>query len=194
MTIKVLCACAIAFLLAIGGASAQNLNQPGGQLNNLNVPSGFQGGTWTPSISGLPTATAAAPNNNTPGSFTYQYQTGSYEIIGRQVTARFNIGIQSVTSSPGGIIGITGLPVVATSAGTPTPDYGICQIEAYNGMSFDTGYSSLSGIITPGTSTVGIVESGSAKTIVMLGGLTNGTTGLTSTPAQIIGVCQYHSP
>lgn len=191
---KIAFAFSVVALLLSGAASGQNLNQPGGQLNNLNVPSGFQGGTWTPVLSGLATTTATTPTNNTPGTFTYQYQTGSYEIIGRQVTARFNLATLSTVVSPGGIIGITGLPVAATLAGTPTPDYGTCQIETYNGMSFDSGYSGLAGIITPGTTIIGLIESGSGKSIAMLGALSGGVVGVTSTPTQIIGVCNYHSP
>ncbi len=186
---------AVALLLVTGQANAQNnLNNPT-QQNNLNLSSPFQQGTWTPVISGLPTSNASTPTNNTPGAFNYQYQIGTYEVIGRQVTARFNVSTTGITtSSPGGIIGITGLPFVATTAGTPTPDYGQCQIEIYNGMNFDSGYSSLAGIITPGTSVIGITESGSGKTLAMLGGLNAGVIGIASTPTQIMGICSYHSP
>ncbi len=158
----------------------QNLNQPGGQLNNLNVPSAFQGGTWLPQLATSGSATSLSMSS----------QAGSYEIIGRQVSIRFN-GASS-TSTAGmtttDILTITGLPI---AAGTSTGDYGVCDVDVFSGVKVATGYGGIAGVITPGASTIMITQAGSNKPWQAIQAANIDNTGGTLT---LIGKCVYHSP
>lgn len=181
---KVLCAVALAMLLAVGHAYAQNLNQPSGQLNNLNTSSSFQGGVWVPVLAGA----------TTNGTLTYSTQAGSYEIIGRQVQVRFAIiGTLTNGTTYGGALQITGLPIAVTSS---TGDYGTCNVDIFGGFTVDSGYGGLAGIVTPGTSTIGLIESGSAKLPLLLGsaGGIGGAMAITSSPVTLVGNCLYRNP
>lgn len=158
-------------------AFAQNLNQPGGQLNNLNLPSGFQGGTWTPTLSGVSTA----------GVFVYGDQAASYEIIGRSVFARFNVSTTSnTTTTAGSGLSIAGLPIAATSS---TSDYGQCNVELFSGVTNTSGYTQLAGVITPGTKTVALYEVGSGQALRLLTG-----NQVDSTTFRLQGFCNYRNP
>lgn len=168
-----------AVLLALGStAHAQNLNQPSGQLNNLNTSSSFQGGTWLPQF-----ATTGSPT-----SLVMTTQAGTYEIVGRQVTVRFNGLSSTSTAGATGQLLLTGLPV---ASGTSTGDYGVCNADIFGGVTLDSGFGSLAGLITPGNTNVFFQEVGSAKTPQAIQ-----ITNVNSTGGSLafVGSCVYHSP
>lgn len=157
---------------------AQNLNQPGGQLNNLNTASSFQGGVWLPQAATLTSASSLVMSG----------QSGTYEIIGRQVTVRFNAITATSTAGATGQLLLTGLPVVSASS---SGDYGLCNLDMFGGITLDSGFGSLAGIISPGTSSVVFTESGTGKAPQALQiGNVNSTGGSLT----LVGSCVYHSP
>jgi hypothetical protein len=62
-------------------------------------------GTWAPGLAG----------SVTPGVITYVVQSGSWEKIGRQVTARFNLSITSGVGINGNLM-LTGLPFTSVNS------------------------------------------------------------------------------
>lgn len=133
----------------------------------------YTAATWMPAIT--TTATAGTP--------AYTTQVGSYEKIGRQVTARFNIVLSGWTGSPTGNIALSGLPVAsANTAG----DVGTCHVVQY----------SVSGLAASNVGITGIVQINS--TVISF--LQNSNTGSsTITAAQagttptLVGWCSYHT-
>lgn len=88
-------------------------------------------GTWTPAIT----------TDGTVGTPAYSVQVGTYEKVGRQVTARFDIQLSGWTGTPTGNISISGLPVTSTSTAN---DFGHCFVGTY----LVTGLAALSYGIT----------------------------------------------
>jgi hypothetical protein len=111
-------------------------------------------GTWTPAVS----ATV------TPGTPAYNVQVGSYEIIGRQVTARFHIELSGWTGSPSGSVLVTGLPVAATATAN---DHGYCVIGFYIASGLASLNYGLTGFITPGESQVRITQNGNVSSATL---------------------------
>ncbi len=177
---RILAAAVLAVSMAffVPFAAAQNLNLPGGQLNNFNTPSGFQGGQWLPLV-----ATLTSTN-----SFTMSTQAGTYEIIGRQVTVRFNAVTSTSTTGASGQLLMTGLPV---AAGSSSSDYGVCNLDQFGGVTLDAGFGGAAGTISPGTATIQFTESGSGKAFQNLLVNNVNTNGGSLT---LVGSCVYHSP
>ena len=140
-------------------------------------PFNYNSGTWTPVIHGASTA----------GTFTYTAQVGTWEQIGWQMTVRFTINVSATSVAPVGAITIIGLPVAAANIAN---DNGVCTLSEIKGVVMDSGYSSLTGLVTPNTSTIQILENAinstsSAPTQIVGGNVTG------STPI-LIGYCNYH--
>lgn len=129
-------------------------------------------GTWTPVIAGSTTA----------GTATYTTQVGSYEVLGRTVIARFDI-VTSALSGGSGNATITGLPVTAANT---TGDAGTCTIAQATGVTTDSGYTAIAGVVSPNTAVVTLYENGSNKTGQpdAVGNLAAATT--------LVGTCIYH--
>jgi hypothetical protein len=133
----------------------------------------YSQGTWTPVLAGATTA----------GTPTYTIQVGSYEIIGRQVTARFTVATSAWAGSPTGNVEITGLPVASSSA---TNDFGSCLVGNYSGVTLSSSTFGIGGLISPG-STVFTLSSGGATTSAAINAATVGAT------VQFVGTCHYHT-
>ena len=104
-------------------------------------------GSWTPTLLG--STGAGAP--------TYTIQVGSYEQVGRTVTARFVIAVTAL-GGPTGSMEIGGLPFPAANVAN---DHGGCFITFMSGVTFDAGYTMLTGVVVENTSIVGLRELGS---------------------------------
>ena len=167
-------------LCGVAYAQTQNLNLPGAAQQNLNTPSVFYQGTWTPIIVG-----SATPGT---GSTVYTIQSGSYEIIGRNVTVRFNVQGAATPGavSDSGNVEIIGLPIAAGGVALSS-DVGVCDIDAFGNVTLSGGFGGLAATITPGQTIIQIVQSGTGKGIAGLP-----VTSL-ATPA-FIGKCSYHAP
>ncbi len=150
----------------LGAATATSINFGGATLSTYTAT------TWTPAIG----------TDATSGTPAYTDQVGSYEQIGRQVTARFRIRLSGWTGSPTGNVQINGLPVASSNTANDT---GVC-FGAFYGV---TGLAALnygiSGLITPGTSSVILFQSGTAGSISI-------TAAQAGTTFFIIGMCNYH--
>jgi hypothetical protein len=126
--------------------------------------------TWTPAIT----------TDATPGTPAYTTQTGTYEQLGRQITARFNITLSGWTGSPTGNVEISGLPVA--DAG----NYGTCVLSFYSGVNLTGAVNGITGLISDTSSTIVLYQSGSTASTKVVA-LTNiGTT------ATLVGLCNYH--
>jgi microcystin-dependent protein len=146
--------------------STQGANNPPAYVTHVES-------TWTPVLVG---STGAGPP-------VYTTQVGSYEIIGRQVTARFNI----VTTGLGGVTGnmqIGGLPVAATAT---TSDTGSCFISRMTGVTLDANYVTLTGQILPSGSVSNLLEIGSGQTTA------NAAVTLFAAATTLVGVCNYRT-
>lgn len=130
---------------------------------------------WTPGIRGQTTAGTASYNT---------FNGGSYEIVGSQVTARFNLLTNSF-SGASGTAQLTGLPVVASGA-LSNIDYGVCMFALISGVSLDTGYAVLTGLITPGAQVANLYESGQGVNSQLIN-ISKFQSGL-----QMVGSCFYH--
>lgn len=165
-------------LIAVALIATSALAQSPPNAASLMVPSGgfplYSSGSWTPGILA----------NGTPGTPVYSTQVGTYEIIGRQVTARFTVQISGWTGSPTGTVQVTGLPV---ASGAAANDLATCAISLYTVTGLAASNFGITGFVSNGTQNV-ILEQ-------------NGTTGTTTiTVAQfgtgsqtIVGVCNYHT-
>lgn len=136
---------------------------------NGNPPGLF--GTWTPAITAAGTA----------GTPAYSVQVGSYEQIGRQVTARFFITLSGWTGSPAGAVSITGLPLTSTST---TNDFGSCYISNYLVSGLGALTYGIVGYVAPSTTVVPLASNASTGSTAV----TVIHTGLTPS---LIGVCSY---
>lgn len=103
-------------------------------------------GTWTPTLQGSTTA----------GTPTYTNQVGSYDRFNRFVVAHFFI-VTTALGSPAGNMQIGGLPAAQTGA-----VQGDCWISQMAGVTFDTSYTVLAGVVASGGATVTLMENGSA--------------------------------
>jgi hypothetical protein len=92
-------------------------------------------GNWTPTI--ITDATVGTP--------AYNLQFGSYEIIGRDVTARFTLSLTGWTGTPTGNVIITGLPVPCANI---TSVYGCCLMANYTVTAL-TGGTGITGLVYP---------------------------------------------
>lgn len=75
-------------------------------------------GAWTPTVT----------TDGTVGTPAYTTQVGSYEKIGRQVTARFNIVLSGWTGSPTGLVLLASLPFTSNATAN---DFGSCYANTY---------------------------------------------------------------
>jgi hypothetical protein len=133
----------------------------------------YQAGNWTPTLVGL----------TTPGAPVFTSLAGSYEKIGRQVTARFSM----VTSSLGGMTGtvtVGGLPFTPTTAAN---DDGTLSLGIWSGISLSAGYTQLAGYVNAGNDYAGLVMTGSG---VAAGNL---QASALAAATQLVGVISYRT-
>ena len=130
-------------------------------------------GSWTPTIT----------TSGTIGSPTYSTQVGSYEQIGRQITARFTLVLSGWTGSPTGNVSLAGLPVTSANV---TNDYGTCQISNYIVTGLAASNYGMAASIAPNSTTASLTSEGNTSTSSV-------TAAQFGTTGQIIGVCHYHS-
>ena len=124
--------------------------------------------TWTPTIA----------TSGTGGTPAYTTQIGSYEKVGRQITARFNITLSGWTGSPTGNVYIGGLPAAAAT------DVGHCYISYYNVTGLSANYSGLTGYIVVGQTTPQLFTQGNINAAAV-SAAEFGTTGT------VAGTCIY---
>lgn len=130
-------------------------------------------GVWTPTVTASTTA----------GTPAYGIQVGSYEQIGRQVTARFTIQLSGWTGSPAGNVIIGGLPVASSSA---TNDFGTLNLSHYNQLTgLAAGSTGVGGVISPGATNAALLQYSTT-------GETNVTAAQFGTTGVIIGTFVYH--
>lgn len=101
-------------------------------------------GTWVPTVKG--DAVAGTP--------TYTSQAGTYEQIGRQVTARFELVIASLTGCTGSLH-IASLPFTNSSASK-----GVAVISNLEGWAPGGAYTFIAGTIDPSTSEIRLIDLG----------------------------------
>lgn len=141
-------------------------------VNSINNSVAIQTvGTWTPTFFG----------DGTHGTPTYVLQSGSYELTGRLVTARFIIYASAIGGMTGNLF-VGGLPFISND-GT---EGGVCIITQFQGWTGGAGYQYLGGSIANGTTSVIIGENGSSKVSQQVP-----ITEL-SAPLIVIGYCNYH--
>lgn len=128
-------------------------------------------GTWTPVLTA-----------NTPGTPAYSTQTGTYEINGRQVTARFAILLSGWTGSPSGAASITGLPGGGTAAG----DQGTCVISQYAVSALAALSYGVSGGVAANTTVISLLENNNT-------GQTTLTAAQLGTIPLLVGSCFYRN-
>jgi hypothetical protein len=135
--------------------------------------SDYTAGSWTPTLVG----------SNKAGTPNYVVQMGSYEKIGRQVTARFTIQTSDLGGAQGNMY-LGGLPV---TAGGPVNDNGICTFSVFGGLILDWGRTMLAGVIGTGKDLVRIEQSGSGmdSQLVPVRNFANQTA--------LSGVCHYRN-
>lgn len=164
-------------LLFAATAYAQqfNLNVPGGQVNP-NVSTPFQGGSCTPAFT---SATA------TTGTFTVSPALCSYEVTGRLVTVRINMAVTTTggTGTNQLQVSMAGPP---TSANT-TNDFGHCGVDLFSGLTVDSGFSGIAGIITPGNGVINLYEVGATNKVLTPLNVANLASG-----SQVFVTCLYH--
>jgi hypothetical protein len=166
------------YTLSRGGIA--NLNGgtlPGasiGTVSNFGCSSSvvcYGSGTWTPSLVGT-----------SGGPVSYSIQTGSYEQIGRQVTARFTI-ILSALNGISGALTITGLPVTSANVSN---DYGQCSILP-GSITNSTGYTQVVADLAPNGTIITLLETGSGQALQGL------LASKLSSSSIILGFCNYHN-
>jgi hypothetical protein len=145
--------------------------------NAANANSGFPtyvAGGWTPTIT----------TSATVGTPAYTVQLGTYEIIGRQVTARFTIVLSGWTGSPTGSVLVGGLPV---AAGGVANDNGQCRITFYTVVGLAASNIGMSGVISAATpSTITLQQASNTAT-------TQPTAAQIGTTPTLSGICNYHT-
>jgi hypothetical protein len=150
----------------VGAALGDAVNTTGG------FPT-YTASTWTPTIT----------TSATVGTPAYSIQVGSYEQIGRQVTARFSITLSGWTGSPTGNVSVGGLPVAAAST---TNDYGGCIITNYTVSALGSSTQGVTGYISPGASSANLVSNGVSGSLAI-------TAAEFGTTATVFGTCHYHT-
>lgn len=133
----------------------------------------YNEGTFTPTLT----------TSGTVGTPVYSIQVGTYERVGRQVTARFSITLSSWGGSPTGNVSLAGLPIASTSNAN---DFGSCYFTTYNATGLAASNVGLGAFIST-----------SATTALLL---TNGNTGSNAVTAaqagatvSFTGVCFYRA-
>ena len=127
-------------------------------------------GTWTPVIT----------TDATVGTPAYTTQLGTYEQIGRQITARFNIQLSGWTGSPTGNVKINGLPVANVG------NYGTCTVSFYSAVNLANSASGISGIIADTASAIDLYSMQNTSTIKL-------TAAALTTVGGVVGWCSYHN-
>lgn len=130
--------------------------------------------TWTPTIT----------TDATPGTPTYTLQVGSYEVIGRQVTARFWVAASGWTGSPTGTqVQIGGLPLTSANVANHA---GVCTIANYAAVLPGSNFG-VQAFILPNTSVAVLQGQGGTGSAALLPSSNSPAVAL-----QFIGVCNYH--
>lgn len=104
--------------------------------------------TWSPTLVGESTAGNITYTGGTTGNY-------SFDSSGQNYTATFIIGITSVSVAPTGLIDIGGLPFM------PVRGDGGCTFSYIKVVTYGSGYTWLSGLMTAGTNTMRFYENGS---------------------------------
>jgi hypothetical protein len=162
--------------LPISGVSGLGTGVPAALGDNVNTNGGFPTysfGPWTPAIT--TTGTAGTP--------AYTTQIGSYEIIGRQVTARFSITLSGWTGSPTGNVSVSGLPVASANTAS---DVGDCFITGYAVTGLASTNYGIHGQVAPNTTAAALTQNGNTSASL----ITAAQFGVTGS---ITGVCNYHT-
>lgn len=144
--------------------------------NAANTNNGFPtyvAGGWTPTIT----------TSATVGTPAYTVQLGTYEIIGRQVTARFTIVLSGWTGSPTGNVLVGGLPVASGGAAN---DNGQCHMTFYSVVGLAASNVGISGIISAATPATITLEQASNT------GTSQPTAAQIGTTPTLSGICNYH--
>jgi hypothetical protein len=149
----------------IGVATATSINFGGTALSN------YTEGTWTPAIT----------TDGTVGTPAYTVQVGSYERIGRTVTARFFIQLSGWTGSPTGNVSISGLPLANSAVAASN---GSCVVTAYTVTGLAALNYGITGTITASSSQIDLKQNGST-------GTTNITAAQAGTTALLVGIATY---
>jgi hypothetical protein len=131
----------------------------------------YTASTWSPAIT----------TDGTTGTPSYTIQVGSYEQIGRQITARFTVLLSGWTGSPSGNV-LLSLPVASSGA---TNDYGSCFIGYYSVSGLGTLSYGLSGRILPGGSVMSLYQQTSTASTTV-------TAAQAGTGLLMVGTCTYH--
>jgi len=139
--------------------SAGNITPTGGGIYlggtaAANLLDDYEEGTWDPTLEGSTTA----------GNETYTTQIGTYEKIGRQVTARCRVTLLSLGTLAGNV-SIEGLPFPSSSSAS-----------TYGSVTFGSG-AQLS--LTAGTGLTGYVQINDTSILVQRWSATTGTAALT---------------
>jgi hypothetical protein len=129
-----------------------NIATINGEIATLNtevtaLQAQYSFGNWTPTLQG----------STLGGAPTYTVQSGTWEKVGRMVTARFSVAV-SALGGPTGNMQISGLPFTSVNSAN---DNGGCTIHFMSGVTLDAGYVTLTGIVAPNTSLVALQELGS---------------------------------
>ena len=103
---------------------------------------------WTPTVSGTSTA----------GSPTYYFQQGTWSRAGNEITAKFRLQTTAFSGAAGNVQ-VGGLPFVSSATA-----FGGCTFTQIYGLTFDTGYSQVGGVVGTTASTAIVYENGSNKT------------------------------
>lgn len=149
------------------------------QYNVNNVPLGvanmgdYAAGPWQPTLVG----------QTTPGTPTYTVQAGSFEKIGRQVTARFYVSIGNL----GGMAGTVSIGNLPYPNNGTVNDFGTCSINLYTGITMTAGYTTVSGLLGLSASTATLYGIGPGMALTTLQATTN-----VAANAILVGTCNYH--
>lgn len=130
-------------------------------------------GTWTPTLTGV-----------SSGSATLSTAVGSYEQIGRSVTARFVVITSNLNAFTGGAQ-IGNLPFTVTNTANDT---GGCFISFWSGLSLSTGFVVVSGQPVQNSTNALLIESGGTTT----NSASFGAAQMTAT-SHFEGTCHYHT-
>jgi hypothetical protein len=156
-----------------------NIATINGEIATLNtevatLQAQYSFGAWVPSLQG----------STLGGTPTYTVQSGTWEKVGRMVTARFSVAT-SALGGPTGSMQISGLPFTSVNSAN---DNGGCTIHLMSGVTLDAGYVTLTGIVAPNTSLVELQELGSAHAGQPAG------VGLFAAATTLEGVVHYRTP
>ena len=113
------------------------------QCSNCNIEN-----NWTPTVYGSTTA----------GSATYAVQTGTWSWNNQEVTVKFKLQTSAFSGAAGSMT-IGGLPKQATA----NAQSGYCSISNSYGVTFDSGYTQISGLVAQNAVAITLLEMGSGK-------------------------------